>query len=270
MLNGTGNVTRYSNLTPTLPIPPTYNITFERGKRYLLRLINTAFDSQFIFSIDNHTLEVIASDFVPIKPYNATYVSVGIGQRYHVIVNATDPLGTNGSYWIRTYKADCFRFNNSDNSTIPGYERTGIVKYSDSRADPDPHPEPAPPDFTCEDEDKDKLVPIVPWNVPNWNVSINPGHDKSPLFGENMTVELSSQFATTYYPLAFASLGGEDFNPLSVDYGNPTFLNLNYTMKWNPLWVVLPENRTDQDWVSLLLVGICCIHALPRSYIYAS
>jgi hypothetical protein len=50
-------------------------------------------------------------------------------------------------------------------------------------------------------------------------------------------------------------MGGDDFNPLKIDYGNPIFLNLNYTGKWNPLWVVFPENYTNTDWVSSKLLG---------------
>lgn len=232
---------------------------FQKGKRYLLRLINTAFDSSFIFSIDNHLIEVIASDFVPITPYITDSVRVGIGQRYHIIVNATDPLSTGESYWIRTYKADCFRFNNSDLRThIDGYERSGIVQYSNSTAPPSTTQK--PPDFTCADEPYESLSPIL-----HWNVSKTPRNDNYGSIGENMTVQIGG--GGTIYPLAFASVGGEDFNPLVVDYGNPTFLNLNNTGKWNPLWVVFPENYTSADWVSLSSANDCCVHALrPRDF----
>ena len=227
---------------------------FEKGTRYLLTLINTAFDSTFIFSIDNHSLEVIASDFVPIKNYTTNSVLVGIGQRYHVIVNATDPLGKGGSYWIRTYKADCFRFNNSDYTThLPGYEQTGIVHYSNPITTPSTSQ--TLPDFTCADEPYESLRPVL-----QWNVSKTPKNDNPGSVGENMTVQLGS--GPTIYPLAFASVGGEDFNPLGTDYGNPTFLNLNNTGKWNPNWVVFPENYNSTDWVSTSSVGDCCVHCL--------
>ncbi|KAI9770556.1 MAG: hypothetical protein M1840_003146 [Geoglossum simile] len=95
LLNGTGNVTRYNNNVPApLRIPAPYTIHFDRpkkgvAKRYLLRIINTSFDSTFVFSIDNHILEIVESDFVPIHPYRNTSVLIGIGQRYHVIVRRT-------------------------------------------------------------------------------------------------------------------------------------------------------------------------------------
>jgi FtsP/CotA-like multicopper oxidase with cupredoxin domain len=60
-----------------------FSTTFESGTSYLLRLVNVAIDTQFKFSIDNHTMTVIASDFVPITPYETTVISIGMGKQYH-------------------------------------------------------------------------------------------------------------------------------------------------------------------------------------------
>lgn len=54
----------------------------KQGKKYLLRLINTSVDTTFVFLIDNHNFTVITSDFVPIHPYTADHVVVGIGKNY--------------------------------------------------------------------------------------------------------------------------------------------------------------------------------------------
>jgi len=56
-----------------------FSTSFEAGKSYRLRLVNTAVDTQFKFSIDNHTMTVIASDFVPIGPYQTTVLEIGMG-----------------------------------------------------------------------------------------------------------------------------------------------------------------------------------------------
>ncbi|KAF8534127.1 Cupredoxin, partial [Trichophaea hybrida] len=56
-----------------------YNLTLTSGKKHILRIINTSADMQFRFSIDNHMLDVVAADFVPIKPYRTNSISVGIG-----------------------------------------------------------------------------------------------------------------------------------------------------------------------------------------------
>ncbi|GFP58802.1 oxydoreductase ptaK [Trichoderma asperellum] len=73
---------------------------FQKGKKHLLRLINTSAAGLERFSIDGHTLTVVANDFVPVQPYNATYVTLGVGQRLHVIVEANG--AADGAYWMRS------------------------------------------------------------------------------------------------------------------------------------------------------------------------
>jgi len=57
----------------------TFNKTVTAGKRYLLKLINASSEAMFIFSIDGHDLEVIATDLVPIEPYTTDSIFIGIG-----------------------------------------------------------------------------------------------------------------------------------------------------------------------------------------------
>lgn len=73
------------------------------GKKHRLRLINTGVDNHFMFSLDSHTLTVISADFVPIVPYNTTWIFIGIGERYDVIINANQEPG---SYWFRAESQD--------------------------------------------------------------------------------------------------------------------------------------------------------------------
>ena len=250
-MNGTGNVTRYNNAVrpgPGLEIPPPYTIYFTRAKRYLLRLINTSFDSTFVFSIDNHKLQIVHADFVPIKSYDNTSVLIGIGQRYHVIVEAKPQRNQDGdppeeeNFWIRTWKAECFGFNQKKAS--PGYERAGILRYSEGSQPPTSTPW-AGVALRCSDETYDSLIPILPWTVgPPHNVP------DGKRFGEDFTVQGATPKAVTYFPFARLSMGGDNFNPLKINFGNPTFLNLNNTKNWNPLWVVFPEDYTSEDWVS--------------------
>ncbi|KAL9020067.1 MAG: hypothetical protein Q9185_002681 [Variospora sp. 1 TL-2023] len=53
-------------------------MTVTRGKKYLLRLINTSVDTTFVFAIDHHNITVMSSDFVPIQPYTTDHVAIGI------------------------------------------------------------------------------------------------------------------------------------------------------------------------------------------------
>ncbi|KAF2811471.1 uncharacterized protein BDZ99DRAFT_384451 [Mytilinidion resinicola] len=72
---------------------------FQSGKKHLLRIINTSADAVQKFSIDNHTMSVIANDFVPIVPYTTGVVTLGVGQRADVIVDATGEAGE--AFWMR-------------------------------------------------------------------------------------------------------------------------------------------------------------------------
>ncbi|KAF1940719.1 laccase precursor [Clathrospora elynae] len=73
-------------------------VTMTAGKRYRLRLINTSVDNNLLVNLDGHPFQVIATDFVPVVPYNTTHIQIGIGQRYDVIITANQ---TAGNYWFR-------------------------------------------------------------------------------------------------------------------------------------------------------------------------
>ncbi len=68
-----------------------YNITFTPGKKHLLRLINGSCGSNFIFSIDNHTMNVVASDLVAMENFTTDYLFLGIGRHlYHMTTVLSD------------------------------------------------------------------------------------------------------------------------------------------------------------------------------------
>jgi FtsP/CotA-like multicopper oxidase with cupredoxin domain len=79
---------------------------FQTGKTHRLRLINSGSEGVQRFSIDGHTLTVIANDFVPIQPYDTKVVTLGVGQRADVLVTAN--AGRAGSsFWMRTMQTSC-------------------------------------------------------------------------------------------------------------------------------------------------------------------
>lgn len=84
----------------------------QSGKSYRLRLINTAVDQYLQVSLDGHPFSVISTDFVPIKPFTANWLLMGIGQRYDVIITANQ---TADNYWFR---ANVARACLSDNNGI--------------------------------------------------------------------------------------------------------------------------------------------------------
>ncbi|KAG6017294.1 hypothetical protein E4U54_007821 [Claviceps lovelessii] len=103
MINGKANF-NCSTLPATDTTPCRSDATlasfkFQRGKTHRLRLINSGSEGLQRFSIDGHTMTVIANDFVAVEPYNTTVVTLGIGQRTDVVVMAD---GTLDAYWMRS------------------------------------------------------------------------------------------------------------------------------------------------------------------------
>ena len=76
LLNGT-NV--FGDDDSTTQTGSRLSLSVTEGTSYRLRLVNAAVDTHWKFSIDNHTLTVMASDLVPIVPYTTTVLNLGIG-----------------------------------------------------------------------------------------------------------------------------------------------------------------------------------------------
>lgn len=260
LLNGLGNVTNYNNtIANTTTVKDPYSITFREpqtrkpNKKYYLRIINVSFTRTFVFSIDNHKLQMASADFVPIQPYFNTSLLIGVGQRYDVIVEAnpityndTSPLPTDGNYWIRTYIIACGGIIINS----PGYERNGILRYdSSSTADPSSQPWQNVSE-SCSDETYTSLHPIVPWQVKD---PINIPSEKQfelQLHTSRTDSQLQPSSTTSFFPLASWALDLErEFIPIRVDYLNLTFFHLDNIGTWDPLWRIIPENLTSKDWV---------------------
>ncbi|PQE10386.1 multicopper oxidase protein [Rutstroemia sp. NJR-2017a WRK4] len=147
LINGTNTWTEDDDTV----VGSRFETTFVSGTRYRIRLVNGAADTHFRFMIDNHTLEVIAADFVPIVPYNTTAVSIGMGQRYDVIVTATEETG---NFWLRAIPQESC----SDNDNVDNI--LGIIRYDSSSTD---DPTTSAYDFTdsCDDEAIGTVVPYL-------------------------------------------------------------------------------------------------------------
>ncbi|EOA85322.1 uncharacterized protein SETTUDRAFT_163983 [Exserohilum turcica Et28A] len=68
------------------------------GKAHLLRLINVGINNYLHVGLDGHKFKVISSDFTPIEPFETDSLVLAVGQRYEVIINATQPID---NYWLR-------------------------------------------------------------------------------------------------------------------------------------------------------------------------
>ncbi|KAF7585885.1 hypothetical protein BBP40_009936 [Aspergillus hancockii] len=137
----------YANQTGTR-----WNTSFIEGTSYRFRLVNAAGDTHFTFMIDNHTMTVVASDLVPIQPYNTTVLDVAMGQRYDIIVRA-DKASIAKDFWLRAIPQDACSENDSpknikgiaDYDSSPSTPTTTAYSYTDA----------------CDDEDMSNLAPVV-------------------------------------------------------------------------------------------------------------
>ncbi|KAI2467262.1 putative multicopper oxidase [Annulohypoxylon bovei var. microspora] len=138
-----------------------FETTFEGGKRYRIRLVNSAIDTHYKFMIDNHKMKVIAADLVPIEPYTTEVLSIGIGQRYDIIVEADQE---EGDFWLRAYPDTACSASNEMVDDI-----RGIVRYDSSSIQT---PTSTAYSYTedCLDEPMSKLVPYVALDVENPSV----------------------------------------------------------------------------------------------------
>ena len=101
---------------------------FQTGKKHRLRLINASAEGIQKFSIDGHKMTIIANDFVPIVPYETEIVTLGVGQRSDVIVEASG--SAREAYWMRSTISNC------SNTLQP--DAQAIIYYPDAKREEKP------------------------------------------------------------------------------------------------------------------------------------
>lgn len=169
------------------------------GMRHRVRLINTAVDNHFMVSLDGHTMQVISADFVPIVPYNTSWIFIGIGQRYDVIITADQYPG---SYWFRAEvqdQAGCgTNFGNGHIKSIFAY--TGYETQT---------PSSSATNYTQRCTDETGLVP-------HWNSYVPQGTIATPThLGSSINQSTAADGTLTLY----WNVNGSSMN---VDWSNPT------------------------------------------------
>ncbi|KAM7186154.1 Multicopper oxidase domain containing protein [Rhypophila sp. PSN 637] len=262
LLNGQGNISAiYGDPIPNVDSskahPYVLNITTSKGQRHLLRIINTSFGSTFVFAVDGHTMTVVEADFVPIHPYTGNNITVGIGQRYEVILEPNDQSDPSTSYWIRTYIPDpeqCGLFT----PTGPNYEQTGILWYSfgSSPGSIPPIPTSTPSgnfsSQSCVDEPYASMTPIVPYHVQLPPSNNPPDGETERILSDNITTIVNF----TVGDLALSPLTAKaPFNPLRINFSEPSFLNLNESRLWRPSEVVIRQDFNRTVWIQMTITN---------------
>ena len=224
-------------------------LELERPKRYLLRLIKTSFLTMFVFSIDNHLLQVISAYFVPIVPYYTRTSNVAISQRYNMVVEADQWNSTETNFWMRTWAntacGDAVKPLPTKPPDSTTYAQTGIIRYNESNT-ADPTSTPWPVKFEIIDEPYDSLVPICPWCVGSAN--------NGDLKGEQMNItglgsKQENHYATAFFTLTKAYPDSSTQYSFQINYSDPTPLDMWRDGPWKDTAVVIPEDYTENDWV---------------------
>ncbi|CAL5040827.1 unnamed protein product [Urochloa decumbens] len=116
----------------------TFRARVQRGKTYLLRVVNAGLSNDVFFAVAGHRLTVVATDARYTKPFAADHLMVASGQTVDALLHADADAGR---YYMaaRTFASNTVvaAFNNST--------ATAILEYADA---PPPSTRPAFPDTT--------------------------------------------------------------------------------------------------------------------------
>ncbi|KAL9569834.1 hypothetical protein ACKAV7_005897 [Fusarium commune] len=184
---------------------------FKRGKVHRLRLINPSAEAIQRFSIDGHTMKVIANDFVPVQPYDTKVVTLGVGQRTDVLVRADGKLD---SYWMRSnISAICSLGRAPAALAAIYYDNANQKKAPKSQAWDIPDP------GTCANDDLSITKPVM----------------KLPLPPADKTIELDISSFKNASNVTLWTLGGV---AARTNYNSPTLLlsklgNHTFEPEWN-------------------------------------
>lgn len=233
LINGKGifdcsTVPANSTCTPNAGLS---KFQFTSGETYRLRLINAGAEGLQRFSIDNHTLTVIAYDFVPIQPYTTTVVTLGIGQRADVIVKATG--SSTDAVWMRsTISSLCSLATQPDGLAIIYYQN------ANSTAEPTSTPWPID-DTTCANDPLSETVPFAPITPPASTTTV----DIALSFEINSTGHFlwtmdGSSFRTDYNdPILALAVAGNDSYPYDPEWNV-------YNFGKNTSFIIVINNET--------------------------
>lgn len=132
---------------------------FTTGKTHRMRLINSGSEAVQRFSIDGHTMTVIANDFVEVQPYSTKVVTLGVGQRADVLVTA-NAGNSKSAYWVRSNITSCSLAKQPYAVAALYYDKADTSKAPTSTAWDVPDP------GTCANDDLGLTVPMYRMTPP--------------------------------------------------------------------------------------------------------
>ncbi|KAK4450874.1 multicopper oxidase [Podospora aff. communis PSN243] len=167
LINGTNT---YKKPGEETVVGKRFELFFEEGKSHRIRFINTAMDTMYKISFDDHEMEVISADFVSIQPFTTKVLPIAIGQRYDVIVKAT---AGGGNHWLRAVA-----MGSCGSGRDEGFDVRAIVRYDPNNKDTPAEKEPTTIiDDDCLDVPTSMLKPSLEINLKDVPAKFEPDHD---------------------------------------------------------------------------------------------
>ncbi|KAJ4490893.1 Fet3 protein [Lentinula aciculospora] len=102
-------------------------LSFEPGKTYRLRIVNTSAFSMFYFWIDGHDMRIIEVDGTDTEEYPISLISLAVAQRYSILVTARNDTSSN---WAIHANFDTDMFDTVPDTLQPNI--TSSITYSSS------------------------------------------------------------------------------------------------------------------------------------------
>jgi FtsP/CotA-like multicopper oxidase with cupredoxin domain len=214
-----------------------FEVAMEEDSSYLMRLVNGAADTHFDFMIDNHTIQVIASDFVPIVPYYTDVLSIGMGQRYDIIVTA-NMSAVASDFWIRAIP-DSYCSENDNSNGI-----RGILHYGSSTDTPSTSAV-TYEESNCAGESSSNIVP---------HLALSPGSSADS--SDDLAVTVSKNSDNLFKWL----VGGTTF---MVDWADPTAQQvLNNATSFDDSAAVIELSTADEIYYLIIETTLAVPHPI--------
>jgi FtsP/CotA-like multicopper oxidase with cupredoxin domain len=150
--------------------------------------------------MDGHPFTVITADFVPIKPWVTSQLTITIGQRYDIIISADQAVD---NYWFRVAPNTAC----GSNDIIGKVAQIGAILHYQNASDANPTSTTNQTlRIDCNDESYSNLIPFVPRQIP------------SSVLGNTGKIDMNIRLPNKTAPLRWLI----DGTPHIVDWNNPT------------------------------------------------
>jgi len=192
-------------------------VSVKKGLRYRFRLINISARANFMVSIDNHTMTVIEADGVATEPHEVNILNIFPGQRYSLVVAATQPIA---NYWINAIISGG---NPAHNANLNATLSRGILRYEGApNAEPDVPMGMGPTGADAIMLNEWELAPLVPTPAPEPDFNIT--------FGTFMPVGITEweinniSYVPPVVPTLVKVLDGDGDQPSDFNVTENTFI----------------------------------------------